>query len=64
MLTRQPLKPYLLERMEALSEKDDRIAIMAELIYGEGAKKVTPEGASALFWKIRILITGVWGWLC
>ncbi|SFO82721.1 hypothetical protein SAMN05428949_6646 [Chitinophaga sp. YR627] len=43
MLTRQPLKPYLLERMEALAEKDDRIAIMAELIYGEGAKKVTPE---------------------
>jgi uncharacterized protein len=49
MLTPQPLKPYLLERMEALSEKDDRIAIMAELIYGEGAKKVTPEEGIGAF---------------
>ena len=43
MLTRQPLKPYTLQRMEALAEKDDRIAMIAELIYGEGGKKVTPE---------------------
>ena len=43
MLTPQPLKPYTLQRMETLAEKDDRIAMIAELIYGEGAKKVTPE---------------------
>ncbi|MCF6404554.1 hypothetical protein L3C95_16780 [Chitinophaga filiformis] len=43
MLTPQPLKPYTLQRMEALAEKDDRIAIVAELIYGEDGKKVTPE---------------------
>jgi hypothetical protein len=29
--------------MEALAEKDDRIAMIAELIYGEGGKRVTPE---------------------
>lgn len=43
LLTPQPLKPYTLQRMEALAEKDDRIAMVAELIYGEGGKKVTPE---------------------
>jgi fibronectin type 3 domain-containing protein len=43
MLTPQPLKPYTLQRMEALAGKDDRIAMVAELIYGEGGKKVTPE---------------------
>lgn len=43
MLTRQPMKPYTLQRMEALAEKDDRFAMIAELIYGEGGKKVTPE---------------------
>lgn len=49
MLTRQPLKPYSLERMEALSQQHDRIAVIAELIYGEGAKKVTPEGGIGAF---------------
>lgn len=49
MLTRQPLKPYPLERMEALAEKDDRIAIIAEFIYGEGAKKATPEDGFGAF---------------
>ncbi len=43
LLTRQPLKPYTLQRMEALAEKDDRFAMIAELIYGEGGKRVTPE---------------------
>ncbi|WP_212005048.1 fibronectin type III domain-containing protein [Chitinophaga sp. HK235] len=43
LLTPQPLKPYTLKQMETAAQKDDRIAMVAELIYGEGAKKVKPE---------------------
>lgn len=50
LLTLQPLKPYSLEQMETASKKDERIAMIAELIYGEGAKKITPEeGIGAYF---------------
>ncbi|WP_212004583.1 fibronectin type III domain-containing protein [Chitinophaga sp. HK235] len=50
LLTPQPLLPYSLQKMEAAAEKDDRIAIVAEIIYGEGAKKIKPEeGIGAYF---------------
>ena len=50
LLTVQPMKPYTLQQMEAAAEKDDHIAMIAELIHGEGAKKVTPEeGIGAYF---------------
>ncbi|WP_343745743.1 hypothetical protein [Chitinophaga sp.] len=43
VLTAQPLKPYSLQQMEAAARKDERITAIAELIYGEGGKKVKPE---------------------
>jgi hypothetical protein len=50
MLTAQPLMPYTLEKMKTEADKDERIGIIAELIYGEGAEKIKPEaGIGAYF---------------
>ncbi|GAA3912441.1 hypothetical protein GCM10022209_00770 [Chitinophaga oryziterrae] len=50
LLTPQPLKPYTLEQMKAAADKDERIGIIAELIYGEKAEKLKPEaGIGAYF---------------
>ncbi len=50
LLTPQPLRPYTLQQMEAAAEQDERVAVIAEMIYGEGAPKVKPEqGIGAWF---------------
>lgn len=50
MLTGQPLMPYTLQQMKTAADIDERIGIIAELIYGEGAEKIKPEaGIGAYF---------------
>lgn len=50
LLTPQPLKPYTLQQMEKAAEKNEQIAVIAELIYGEAPEKVKPEnGIGAYF---------------
>ncbi|SFD54715.1 hypothetical protein SAMN05518672_102379 [Chitinophaga sp. CF118] len=50
LLTPSPLMPYTLQQMKTAADKDERIGIIAELIYGEGAEKIKPEaGIGAYF---------------
>lgn len=51
LLTLQPLKPYSLQQMETASHQDDRITMIAELIYGEGAKKISPEESIGAYFE-------------
>lgn len=43
VLTPQPLKPYTLAEMEKASASEERIGIIAEVIYGEQPEKLSPE---------------------
>jgi fibronectin type 3 domain-containing protein len=50
MLTDQPLTPYTLQQMKTAADRDERVSVIAELIYGEGVEKLTPEaGIGAYF---------------
>lgn len=51
LLTPQPLKPYTLVEMETAAAKDEKVALVAEIVYGEKPEKLTPEkdGFGAFF---------------
>lgn len=43
LLTPQPLKPYTLAEMETATEKEERVAIIAEIVYGEKPEQMSVE---------------------
>ncbi|NIG55053.1 hypothetical protein [Chitinophaga sp. Cy-1792] len=51
LLYPQPIKPATLQEMEKLSEKEERIAIVAEMIYGDGNKKWKSEAGMGAFFE-------------
>lgn len=51
LLTTQPLKPATLAEMERLSDKEERVAIVAEMIYGDGNKRIKPEDGLGAFFE-------------
>ncbi|MFB6454156.1 hypothetical protein ACE38W_02710 [Chitinophaga sp. Hz27] len=53
LLYPQPIKPASLVEMEKLSAKEERVAIVAEMIYGDGNKKVKPEEGLGAFFETK-----------
>lgn len=51
LLSQQPIKPASLQEMEKISAKEERVAIIAEMIYGDGNKKIKPEAGMAAFFE-------------
>ncbi len=54
LLTPQPLKVYTLQQMQAAAAKDDKVEVIAEILYGEeGKKKTTPEDGIGAYFETK-----------